>query len=58
MAETWKMKYQQFSGCFQELKTTPLTEYFRPVNPLFNYIFPLQCSCKEMKILSWPKLPQ
>jgi len=31
-AEAWKISCQQSSGFIQELKTTPLTEYFRPIN--------------------------
>jgi len=30
--EAWKISYQQSSGFFQELKTTPLTENFRPIS--------------------------
>jgi len=48
------MSYQQSSGVFQGLKTTPLTEYFRAINLTFNLLFPLQCSCQEMKMLPWP----
>jgi len=28
--------YQQPLGLFQEMKTTPLTEYFRTANLMFN----------------------
>jgi len=27
-AKAWKVSYQQSPGCFQELKTTSLAEYF------------------------------
>jgi len=29
-AEAWKMSNQQLSDFFQQLKTTPLTEYINP----------------------------
>jgi len=35
-AETWKISYQQSSGIFQKLKTTPLTDYYKSINPTFN----------------------
>jgi len=31
-AEAWKISYQESSEVFQKLETTPLTEYFRPIN--------------------------
>jgi len=34
-SETRKISYQQSSGFFQELKTTPITVYFRPINVTF-----------------------
>jgi len=53
-AEAWKMSYQPSSGYFQELKTTPHTEHFRPINLTFIWLFLLQRSCSEMKMPSWP----
>jgi len=52
------MSYQQSSGSFQELKTTPHTEYFRPINLTFIWLFLLQHSCNEMKMPPWPILQQ
>jgi len=46
-AEAWKMSYQQTSGFFQELKTTPLAEYFRAINLKLNELF--YCSVPAMK---------
>jgi len=37
-AEAWKISNRQSSGFSQELKTTPLTEYFAPIN-LLNLTF-------------------
>jgi len=45
--EAWKMSYQQTSGFFQELKTTPLAEYFRAFNLKLNELF--YCSVPAMK---------
>ena len=38
-AEAWKISNQQPPGFFQELKPTPLAEYFRPINLRFNELF-------------------
>jgi len=43
---------------FQEQKMTPLTEHVRTINPTLKEKFTLQCSCKEMKIPSWPIMAQ
>ena len=52
------MPYQQSLGFFQELKTTPDTEYFRPINLTFVWLFFLQRSWNEMKMPPWPILQQ
>jgi len=35
-AEAWIISYQHFLGFSQELKTTPLTEYFWAINRAFT----------------------
>jgi len=41
------MSYQQSPGFFQELKTTPHTEYFGPINLRFIRLFLLQRSSNK-----------
>jgi len=55
---TNKLK-QQSSGFFNELKTTPLIEYFRPII-LYNIssTYSTAVFCKEMKIPPWSTLQQ
>jgi len=44
------MSHQQSSDFFQELITTPHTEYFTPINLTFIQLFLLQHSCNKLKM--------
>jgi len=51
------VSHQQSSDFFQELKMTPHTEYFRPINLTFIQLFLLQRSCNKLKMPpSWSML--
>ena len=43
--EAWNISHQQSSGFSHEPKTTPLAEYFRPIN-FINY---LHCNIPKKK---------
>ena len=39
LAEAWKILARKPSGCFEELKVTRLTKYFRSINLTFKLIY-------------------
>jgi len=57
MLKPGKYNTNNFQTVFKSWKRHYSRSILDQVNLSFQWIFPLQCFCKEMKILSWPTLP-
>jgi len=57
--EASKSSYSQYNlQAFLKSRKWHHSRVFRAINLTVNKLFPLQCSCWEMKILPWPILQQ